>query len=91
MQKMGLCESEFLQNVTDTRNYYSHFLRNEASRIDNEGKKASFEFTFHFHLLYFTIRIFLLEEMIGINPCKNSVESYLGKLDNWIDKYKPVS
>lgn len=74
----------FLKIISDTRNWYSHFLK-KTQKIDR--LKNGMEMVIFFELIIFCLRIYLCETM-KIKLVEDNVKEYLYTIHDWILEIK---
>ena len=70
----------FLQRLTDTRNWYSHFWNESKKPI--RIKKGS-DFSIHFDIIYYVIRLAVIDKM-GTKPNEAYIKEFYYILHDWI-------
>lgn len=81
---LQVTQYKFLQIVTDTRNWYSHFL-SENKKLDR--LKDGAEMLIYFEIVYYTIRLFLISE-IDVKANEEFVKEYFYSVHDWVLKIK---
>lgn len=81
---LKVSQNEFLRILTDTRNWYSHYF-DETQKLDrlNDGK----EIMIYLHIIYFTIRLFLMDS-IQVECDESRIREYYYMLHDWILEVK---
>lgn len=79
---LGTRKKKFLAMITDTRHSYSHLHARRPSGLKDEDGVA---FVYHTYLLYIAIRIFLLKDLIGLEPEENRMRECLYTIRDWIE------
>ncbi|MEY8392756.1 hypothetical protein AALA98_15605 [Lachnospiraceae bacterium 45-W7] len=81
---LGKSRYNFLRIVSDTRNWYSHFLK-ETQKIDR--LKSGMEMVIFFELILYCLRIYLIQAM-DIVIEKDATKEYLYTVHDWILEIK---
>ncbi len=73
-------EMKFLKEITDTRNWHSHFYKEtkKSSRL-----KKGVDMIFYFYIIFFSIRIYLVDGL-GIILDEKKIKEYCYMLHDWI-------
>lgn len=74
-------EHDFCQVIADTRNDFSHFLEDKQHRLIKGRYMVYF-----IDLIFYAERLFILEEVLGIEILESLSQEYLYILHDWIDK-----
>ena len=74
----------FVETITDTRNWYSHFL--------DKGKKLNrlhdgVEMQIYFEIIYYILRLMCLDRL-GVLPDEAMIREYLYTVHDWILEIK---
>lgn len=81
---LGKSRYNFLRIVSDTRNWYSHFLK-ETQKIDR--LKSGMEMVIFFELNLYCLRIYIIQSM-NIAIDKDATKEYLYTVHDWILEVK---
>lgn len=82
---------KFLQIITDTRHWYSHFPDNKTrkNRLTN-----GIEMLVYFEIIFYALRLYLTTEKLGLDINYNNVKEYYYVIHDWLldikKKKKPV-
>lgn len=84
LPQLGLTRRTFLNRVTDTRDWYSHFYElNENQHPEKSGRNM----LYYFEILFFTTRLFINQQLgVGLKE-RNIGESYY-RIHDWIAETK---
>jgi len=74
----------FVETITDTRNWYSHFLGKEKKP---HRMRNGVEMQIYFEIIYYTIRLMCLNRL-GITPDNTSIKEYFYTVHDWILEIK---
>ena len=82
LNTMGLNKIDFINVISDTRNWYSHFLNDiEKPNKLTDGKKI----IIYFDIILYSLRILLLDKL-GISVNLDKIKAYLRDTNNWIKR-----
>ena len=81
---LKVSQNDFLRILTDTRNWYSHYFdeTKKPDRLD-DGK----EIIIYLHIIYFTIRLYLMDS-IHVEYDESRIREYYYMLHDWILEVK---
>ena len=79
-------EMSFLEKITDTRNWHSHFY--DESKKKNRLKKGD-DMLYYFYIIFFAIRIYLIDSL-GVSLNEEKIKEYCFMLHDWVltEKHK---
>ncbi len=81
---LKITQYKFLQILTDTRNWYSHFLE-ENKRVNRLRDGA--EMLIYFEIILYSLRLYLIKK-IGINANEEWIKEYFYAVYDWISEIK---
>lgn len=74
-------KQEFYEIIADTRNDFSHFLESKVHRLIKGTDRVYF-----IDLIFYAERLFILEEILGVEISELQVMEYMYILHDWIDE-----
>lgn len=77
---LGVTQKQFLDAVTDTRHWYTHFLNNYTRENRLEGGS---EILYYFAILVFALRV-MLTSQIGVSIDETRVAEYYYLIHDWL-------
>lgn len=81
LQLLKVNQYEFLQVISDTRNWYSHFFK-ENKKIHRLTDGA--EMLIYFEIVYYALRVCLITEKLQIKIDESAIKEYFYIIHDWI-------
>lgn len=81
LQLLKVNQYEFLQIISDTRNWYSHFFK-ENKKIHRLTDGA--EMRIYFEIVFYLLRVYLMIEKLHISVDESVVQEYFYIIHDWI-------
>lgn len=84
---LGITQYELIEIVSDTRNWYSHFLDEDKKE---KRLKDGLEKWIYLEIIFYSIRL-LLADQIGININDDWIREYFYSIHDWISKIRGIN